>query len=71
MAPTRTPTDAQPTTPAHARMWPEIALLVGYLLICLISVLTVLLPSTENEEEHGEQQTPSATQSPSSGKPGN
>jgi hypothetical protein len=33
-------------------MWPEIALLVGYLVICLLSVLTVLVPTTENDEEH-------------------
>jgi hypothetical protein len=27
-------------------------LLGAYLVICLLSVLTVLLPTTENEEEH-------------------
>jgi hypothetical protein len=43
-------------------MWPEIALLVGYLVICLLSVLTVLLPTTENDEEHVKvNTTPNAT----------
>ena len=41
----------QPTPETHGRPWQEIALLTGYLLICLLSVLTVLLPTTENKEE--------------------
>jgi hypothetical protein len=49
---TRTPTAPQATPPAHEPLWPEIALLGAYLVICLLSVLTVLLPATENEEEH-------------------
>jgi hypothetical protein len=44
-------TTPQPTPDAHGRPWHEIALLVGYLVICLLSVLTVLLPTTENKEE--------------------
>ena len=44
-------TTPQPTPDTHGRPWQEIALLTGYLLICLLSVLTVLLPTTENKEE--------------------
>ena len=47
-------TTPQPTPDAHGRPWQEIALLTGYLLICLLSVLTVLLPTTENKEEQSE-----------------
>ena len=47
----------QETRTTHSPSWREIALLVGYLLICLLSVLTVLLPSTENKEEQREQKT--------------
>jgi hypothetical protein len=28
--------------------WPEFLLLIGFVMICLLSVLTVLVPSTEN-----------------------
>jgi hypothetical protein len=52
-------------------MWPEIALLVGYLVICLLSVLTVLMPTTENEEEHVKAKTTSAPASASTGKQSN
>ena len=41
----------QETRDTHSPKWREIALLVGYLVICLLSVLTVLLPTTENKEE--------------------
>jgi hypothetical protein len=44
-------------------MWPELVLIVGYLVICLISVLTVLLPTTENEEEHAKAKTTTAAPS--------
>jgi hypothetical protein len=44
-------TNPQPTPDAHGRPWHEIALLTGYLVICLLSILTVLLPTTENKEE--------------------
>ena len=47
----------QETRDTHSPSWREIALLVGYLVICLLSVLTVLLPSTENKEEQREQKT--------------
>lgn len=47
----------QETRVTHSPPWREIALLVGYLVICLLSVLTVLLPSTENKEEQREQKT--------------
>jgi uncharacterized membrane protein len=33
--------------------WPELLLLIGFVLICLVSVLTVLVPSTENEKDDG------------------
>jgi hypothetical protein len=33
--------------------WPEILLLIGFVVICLLSVLTVLVPSTENEKDDG------------------
>jgi hypothetical protein len=65
MARTRPPTTTQETTRAHATRWPEVALLIGYLVICLLSVLTVLLPTTENEEEHGKPKvSPSANATP-------
>ena len=48
----KTPPAVQATPPAHESLWPEVALLGAYLVICLLSVLTVLLPTTENEEEH-------------------
>jgi hypothetical protein len=48
-------TDPQPTPDAHGRPWQEVALLVGYLLICLLSILTVLLPTTENKEEQADR----------------
>jgi|GEM_PF-5040225 hypothetical protein len=48
-------TTPQPTPDTHARPWHEIALLVGYLFICLLSVLTVLLPTTENKEEQSDR----------------
>ena len=38
------------TTVAH---WPEILLLIGFVVICLLSVLTVLVPSTENWKDGG------------------
>jgi hypothetical protein len=60
---TRPPSVIQPAPPAHDPAWPELALLVAYLVICLISVLTVLTPTTENEKEHV---TPKAT-SPDNG----
>jgi len=44
----------QETRDTHGPGWREIALLVGYLVICLLSVLTVLLPTTENKEEQSE-----------------
>jgi hypothetical protein len=49
---TRTLPTVQETPSTHEPVWPEIALLGAYLVICLLSVLTVLLPTTENEEEH-------------------
>jgi hypothetical protein len=59
---TRPPSATPTTTTAHATRWTEIALLIGYLVICLISVLTVLLPTTENEEEHAKPKvSPSST----------
>jgi hypothetical protein len=33
--------------------WPELLLLIGFGVICLLSVLTVLVPSTENEKDDG------------------
>jgi hypothetical protein len=33
--------------------WPEVLLLIGFGVICLVSVLTVLVPSTENERDDG------------------
>jgi len=60
----RTPLAVQPTPRAHESLWPEIALLGAYLVICLISVLTVLLPTTENEEEHGKAKASSSAVSP-------
>jgi hypothetical protein len=33
--------------------WPEVLLLIGFVVICLVSVLTVLVPSTENEKDDG------------------
>jgi hypothetical protein len=33
--------------------WPELLLLIGFVVICLVSVLTVLVPSTENEKDDG------------------
>jgi hypothetical protein len=33
--------------------WPELVLLIGFVVICLLSVLTVLVPSTENEKDDG------------------
>jgi hypothetical protein len=44
-------TTPQPEPDTHGRPWHELALLVGYLVICLLSVLTVLVPTTENKEE--------------------
>lgn len=48
-------TNLQPTPDAHGRPWHEIALLMGYLFICLLSILTVLLPTTENKEEQSDR----------------
>ena len=46
------PQSTPQTTPdAHGQPWQEIAIVVGYLLICVLSVLTVLLPTTENKEQ--------------------
>lgn len=56
----RTPAIVQPTPRAHESLWPEVALLGAFLVICLLSVLTVLLPATENEEEHGKANPPSS-----------
>jgi hypothetical protein len=44
----------QETRDTHSPSWREVLLLVGYLVICLLSVLTVLLPTTENKEERSE-----------------
>jgi hypothetical protein len=49
---TRAPNAPQPATPAHDYAWPDVLLLIGYLVICVLSGLTVLAPATENEEEH-------------------
>jgi hypothetical protein len=54
-------TTPQPTPDAHGRPWQELALLAGYLVICLLSILTVLLPTTENKEEQSEQKAQGAT----------
>jgi hypothetical protein len=54
-------TNPQPEPDAHGRPWHEIALLVGYLLICLLSVLTVLLPTTENKEEQSDRKVQGTT----------
>jgi hypothetical protein len=54
---TRPPAVIQPAPTAHDAAWPELALLAAYLVICLISVLTVLTPTTENEKEHGTTKT--------------
>jgi hypothetical protein len=62
---TRPLSTSQPVTDTHAKRWPEIALLIGYLVICLLSVLTVLLPTTENEEEHAKPKVTSSTASAS------
>ena len=57
----------QETRDTHSPGWREVALLVGYLVICLLSVLTVLLPTTENKEEQtartkqGESDAPDTT----------
>lgn len=48
-------TAPQPTPDSHGRPWHEIALLTGYLVICLLSILTVLLPTTENKEEQSDR----------------
>jgi hypothetical protein len=53
MARTRPPKPLQPAPIAHRADWREVALLIGYLVICVLSGLTVLAPATENEEEHG------------------
>jgi hypothetical protein len=66
MARIQPPNPTQGTTRPHARMWPEIALLVGYLVICLLSVLTVLVPTTENDEEHVKTTPPPKSAAPAS-----
>jgi hypothetical protein len=40
----------EPSDTTVAR-WPEILLLIGFVVICLVSVLTVLVPSTENDRD--------------------
>jgi hypothetical protein len=60
---THPPKDIQPDTPAHDARWRELALLIAYLVICLLSVLTVLAPTTENEEEHAKPKTLSSPRS--------
>jgi hypothetical protein len=40
----------EPSDTTVAR-WPELLLLIGFVVICLVSVLTVLVPSTENEKD--------------------
>jgi hypothetical protein len=62
---TRPLSTSQPVTDTHEARWPEVALLIGYLIICLISVLTVLLPTTENEEEHAKPKVSPSTASAS------
>jgi hypothetical protein len=42
----------EPVDKPEAR-WPELLLLIGFVVICLLSVLTVLVPSTENEKDDG------------------
>jgi competence protein ComGC len=51
---------AQPEPLAHAPRWKEITLLVAYLVIFALSILTVLVPTTDNQEEHVEKKTASA-----------
>ena len=51
----------QETRDTYSSSWREIALLVGYLVICLLSVLTVLLPTTENKEEQSEHEARATT----------
>jgi TRAP-type C4-dicarboxylate transport system permease small subunit len=52
--PARIRSDSAPITsdPTPSR-WPELLLLIGFVVICLLSVLTVLVPSTENEKDDG------------------
>ncbi|MEY4578436.1 MAG: hypothetical protein RL701_3139 [Pseudomonadota bacterium] len=56
----------QDVLPANASRWQEIALLVGYLVICLLSFLTVLMPTTENRAEQIETKAPSTSSEPPS-----
>jgi hypothetical protein len=63
MPTTRSLSTTPSTTTAHAAHWTEIALLIGYIVICLLSVLTVLLPTTENEEEHAKPKASPSTAS--------
>jgi hypothetical protein len=44
-------TTPQEPLPTYAAGWQEVVLLVAYLVICLLSVLTVLMPTTENKAE--------------------
>jgi hypothetical protein len=54
-------TTPQELAPAHASRWQEIALLVAYLVICLLSFLTVVLPTTENKKEEIDAKAPSTS----------
>ncbi|MET0385090.1 MAG: hypothetical protein ABW321_03985 [Polyangiales bacterium] len=50
----------EPST-AHATAWQDIALLVAYLVIAALSVLTVLMPTTDNKVEQIETKAQQST----------
>jgi hypothetical protein len=58
---TKPETPAQETRSSYESRWREVTLLVAYLVICLLSILTVLAPSTDNQEERVDAKTRPAT----------
>jgi len=57
-------TTPQEPAPTHTPRWREIALLVAYIVICLLSFLTVLMPTTENKAEQIETKAASTSNEP-------
>jgi hypothetical protein len=57
---TRPENPAQETRSTYESRWREVTLLVAYLVICLLSILTVLAPSTDNQEERVDAKSGSA-----------
>jgi hypothetical protein len=57
---TKPETPVQETRGAYDSRWREVTLVVAYLIICLLSILTVLAPSTDNQEERVDAKSGSA-----------